>query len=96
MSTPPLAPRAALGGVITVWAVAAVAGVVAGVLAPQGGRALWLAIVLAGCVILSFAIQLASGRPEGFIRRVGIGSIGALLVLGVIGVGFGLAAIVAV
>ncbi|MDL9981065.1 hypothetical protein [Microbacterium candidum] len=96
MSTPQPAPRSALGGVIAVWIVAAVVGVVAGVLAPLGTRATWLAIVLGGCVILSFAIQLAAGRPDGFIRRVGMSVLGALLVLGVIGVGFGLAAIVAV
>lgn len=96
MSTSQPTMRASLGGILAVWIVAAIAGVLAGVFAPEGTRATWLAIVLAGCVILSFAVQLGSGRPDGFIRRVGMSAIGALLVLGVIGVAFGLAAIVAV
>jgi hypothetical protein len=96
MSTPPLVPRNTLGGIIAVWAVAAVAGVVVGILAPAGWRAAWLTIVLGAVIILSFAVQLAVGRPDGFLRRVSMSTIGALLVLGVIGVAFGLAGIVPV
>ena len=96
MSTPDLAPRGTFGGVIAVWIVSAVLGVVIGIFAPQEWRAAWLALALAGCLILAFAIQLAYGHSQRFIQRVAASALGALLVLGLISAGFGLAAIVAV
>jgi hypothetical protein len=96
MSAPELAPRGTLGGVIGVWVVSAVLGVVIGIVAPQEWRAAWLALALAGCLILSFAVQLWYGHSQRFIQRVAAGVLGSLLVLGLISAGFGLAAIVPV
>jgi len=96
MSTPPLAPRSSLWSIIAVWVVSAVAGIVIGFVVPPGHRAEWLTIALGGAIIVSFAVQLAPGRPEGFIRRVALSVVGALFVLGIIGIVFGLATVATV
>lgn len=94
VAVPELAPRRTLGGVIAVWVVAAVIGVLVGLLAGDEWRAQWLAVGLGGCLILAFAIQLWGGRSQGFTERVAASALGALLVMGVISLGFGLASIV--
>lgn len=94
MAVPELAPRRTLGGIVAVWVVAAVIGVLVGLLAGDEWRAQWLAVGLGGCLILAFAIQLWSGRSQGFTERVAAGVLGALVVMGVISLGFGLASIV--
>ena len=94
MATPELAPRRTIGGIVGVWIVAAVLGVAIGVFVPAEWRAAWLIVGLGGCVILSFVVQLAYGRSQGFTERVAAAVLGSLLVLGVISTGFGLATIV--
>ena len=96
MSTPDLAPLGTFGGVIAVWVVSALLGVAIGLLAPADWRAPWLALALAGCLILSFAVQLWYGHSQRFLQRVAASALGSLLVLGLISAGFGLAAIVPV
>ena len=54
----------------------------------------WLLVAFGGIVLLSFAVQLWYGRTQGFIFRVGGSTLGALLLMGVISVGFGLAALI--
>ncbi|WP_194410926.1 hypothetical protein [Microbacterium cremeum] len=94
MAVPELAPRRTFGGIVAVWVVAAVLAVVIGVLATQEWRAAWLGVGLGGCLILAFAVQLWSGRSQGFTERVAASIFGAVLVMGVISLGFGLAAVV--
>jgi hypothetical protein len=94
MSTPDLAPRRTYAGVAAVWVLAAVAGVLIGIFAPEQWRAQWIAVALGGCVIVSFAVQLWYGRSQAFIQRMALSSLGALVVLGVITIGFGLASLV--
>lgn len=94
MATPELAPRRTFGGVVAVWVIAALIGVSIGVLAPEEWRAAWLTVGLGGCLVLAFAIQLWFGRSQGFTERVAASVLGALLVMGVISLGFGLAAII--
>ncbi|WP_439591959.1 hypothetical protein [Microbacterium sp.] len=93
MATPQLAPRRTIGGLVIVWVAAAVIGVAVGILVSPAGRAAWLTVGMGVCVILSFAVQLWSGRSQGFTRRVAASSLGALFVLGVISLGFGLASL---
>lgn len=95
MSTPDLAPRRTLGGVIAVWVLALVAGVAIGVFVPAEWRAQWITVALGGCVIAAFAVQLWYGRSQAFIQRVAASVLGALIVLGLITAGFGLASVVA-
>lgn len=94
MVTPELAPRRTLGGVVAVWVVAAVMGVAIGVFVPAEWRGSWLIVGLGALLVLDFGIQLWFGRSQGFTERVAAGILGALLVLGLISAGFGLAAIV--
>lgn len=76
------------------WVTAAVAGTVVGAFVPLEWRAQWLLIALGGCMLLAFAVQLWFGRSQGFIERVAASVLGALLVMGIISLGFGLAAVV--
>ncbi len=94
MSLPDLAPRRTLAGVVAVWALAMVAGVAIGILVPAPWRAQWITVALGGCVIAAFAIQLWYGRSHAFIQRMAASVIGAVVVLGLITAGFGLASVV--
>ena len=94
VAIPELAPRRTFGGVVAVWLVAAVVAVVIGLFVADDQRAAWLAVGLGGCVVLAFAIQLGYGRSQGFTERVAASALGALVVMGIISLGFGLAAIV--
>lgn len=94
MAGPSLAPRRATGGVVSVWIAAAVIGLAIGLFVPADWRAAWLVVGMGGCLILAFTVQLAYGRSQGYIQRVAISVLGALVVMGVISLGFGLASIV--
>lgn len=94
VASPELAPRRTIGGIVAVWVVAALIGVAVGVFAGPEWQGAWLTIGLGGCLLLSFVVQLWYGRSQGFTQRVAASILGALLVLGVISLGFGLAAIV--
>lgn len=94
MTQPALAPRNAFVGVIVVWVVAFVATVAIGIFVPEEWRVPWLLVAFGGVVLLAFTVQLWYGRTQGFILRVGGSAIGALLLMGMISVGFGLAALI--
>lgn len=94
MTVPGLAPRSGLGGVVAVWVVAAAIAIVIGIAAPAESRGAWMPVGLAGCIILAFGVQLAHGHAEGFLRRVAASVLGALVVMGLIGLGLGLASLV--
>jgi hypothetical protein len=94
MAAPQLAPRRALGGVVAVWVVAALAAIAIGVFVPADWRAAWLIVALGGCVVLGFAVQLSYGRSQQFIERVAASVLGALLVMGVVSAGFGVAELI--
>lgn len=94
VTTPELAPRRTFGGIVAVWVVAAVIGVAVGLFAGPELRAVWLAVGLAACLVMAFVVQLSYGRSQGFTERVAAASLGALLVLGIISLGFGLAGVV--
>jgi len=94
MTTPELAPRSLFGGVIAVWVAGGLIAVAIGVFVPIDWRFAWLTVGLGACVLLAFAVQLGTGRSKGFIDRVAASVLGALLVMGVLSAGFGLAAII--
>lgn len=93
MSAPELAPRPAAIGVVLVWVVALLAAIAIAVFVPSQWQAHWFVLTLAGCLILAFAVQLAYGRSVGFIGRVGASALGALIALGLVSAGIGLASI---
>lgn len=93
MADPVLAPRSPFVGLVVTWAVAAVGAILIGVVAPDDLLMTWYAIGFGICVLLSFAVQLFRGETRGFILRVSAGSLGALLVMGIVSAGFGVAAL---
>ena len=94
MTVPDPARRRTLGSIVTVWAIAATIAIIVGIVAAPDARAAWLGVGLGGCVVAAFAVQLLHARPRGFIERVAASVLGAALVMGVISLGFGLAALV--
>lgn len=94
MTDPALAPRNAFVGVIGVWATAFVATVAIGIFVPEEWRVSWLLVGFGGAILLSFAVQLGYGRTQGFIFRVASSVTGALLLMGVVSIGFGIAALI--
>lgn len=93
MADPVLAPRSPFVGLIVTWAVAAVVAILIGVLAPAELLMMWYVIGFGFCLLLSFTLQLARGETRGFILRVSAGCLGALLVMGIVSAGFGVAAL---
>lgn len=66
-----------------IWLVAAVGAVLTGVLVAPADRLVWISLSLAGCTILTLAAQLSTGQKEGYVHRVTLSLVGAVLVLGV-------------
>ena len=63
-----------------------------GLLAPSALLMVWYLVGFGICVLLSFTVQLFRGETRGYILRVSAGSLGALLVMGIVSAGFGIAA----
>lgn len=61
--------RRQAASVIPVWLIALVGAIVIGVVSPRDEYFTWLGVVMAAAVIATFAFQLATGRPEGFVVR---------------------------
>jgi hypothetical protein len=64
-----------------VWVLSAIAGVVIVVLAAPADRPGLLSLALAGAVVLTFGIQLATADRRGFTTRVTVSAVGAFAVL---------------
>ncbi len=94
MVAPELAPRRTIGGIVAVWVVSVVIATAVGVFVGHEWRAVWLVAGLGLCLILSFGVQLWYGRSQGFTQRVAASTLGAMMVMGMISLGFGLASIV--
>ena len=67
--------------VVPVWLAAVAAAVVIGVTSAPGTYVTWLAVALAAAVIVTFFIQLAIQRKEGFVVRAMASITGAVVVL---------------
>lgn len=93
MSEPALAPRNAFHGVIAVWIASLAVAVTLGIVLPEEIRVGWLLIAFGGIVLLSFAVQLAYGRAQGFIVRMAGSVVGALVAMGLVSAVFGVAAL---
>ncbi|WP_337006945.1 MULTISPECIES: hypothetical protein [unclassified Microbacterium] len=94
MTDPALAPRNAFAGVVGVWVTAFLATVAIGIFVPEEWRIPWLLVGFGGAILLSFAVQLWYGRTQGFIFRVAGSVMGALLLMGLVSIGFALAALI--
>jgi hypothetical protein len=56
--------------------------VLTGVFSARGQELAWIGLSLAGCTIVTLGVQLATGRKEGYVKRVTTSIVGAVLVLG--------------
>src|SRR6478736_5122912 len=72
--------------VIPVWVAALVGAIVVGIAAP-GSAFVWLPVVMAAAILLTFVIQLGLSRKEGLVSRIVASLAGALLILVVATVG---------
>jgi hypothetical protein len=68
--------------VAVVWVLSAICVLLVGLLSDPGQYLAWLGLSAAGCTIVTLCIQLASGRPEGYVNRVTGSIVGAVVVLG--------------
>jgi len=93
MSEPALAPRSAFRGMVAVWIASLVVAVALGFVLPEEDRVGWLLIAFGAIVLVSFAVQLAHGRAQGFIVRMAGSVVGALMIMGAVSGVFGLAAL---
>jgi hypothetical protein len=93
MSQPQLAPRSPVIGIAAVWILSALIAVAVGIVAPLDQRVGWLCVGLGITLIAAFAVQIFSAPAQGFIGRMGASMLGALVVMGLVSAGFGLAAL---
>lgn len=68
-------------GIGIVWILAAVGAVLSLLLLPQEHRLEGVVLTMAGCVIVTFAVQLAAGKPAGYLIRAMLSIVGALVIL---------------
>ena len=72
-----------IASVVPVWILVAVATVIVALNSPGVEFFTWLSIVLAGAIILTFCVQLAIRRKEGFNGRLSLSAGGAFLIVAV-------------
>jgi len=65
-----------------VWLLAVVCAVLTGLFSVPNEELAWTSLSLAGCTIVTLALQLATGRKEGYVNRVTMSVVGAVVVLG--------------
>ena len=66
---------------VTVWVLSAVAGAMVVALADRDERPGLLSLALAGAVVLSFCIHLATADRRGFVTRLMTSTLGAFAIL---------------
>lgn len=69
--------------VLPVWVASVIAAVIIGAVSPPDERVTWLAIAFAAAIIVTFFIQLAIQRKEGFVLRAIASVSGSVIVLAV-------------
>jgi uncharacterized membrane protein len=93
MTGPVLVPRSSSAGVFLTWGIAAVIAVAIGSFVAPGERSGAFAVGAGVCLLVAFAVNLWSGRAEGFIVRTAASAAGGVVVIGLISIVFGLASI---
>jgi hypothetical protein len=67
--------------VVPVWLLSLIGALIIGVTAAPEMRVTWLAITLAGAIVLTFVIQIAIQRKERFVARATASIVGSLAVV---------------
>jgi hypothetical protein len=71
-----------MASIIPVWVLSVVGSVIVGTLVPEDKYFDALPPILAICIVVTFSIQLAIQRKEGFVNRVVVSVAGAVVILG--------------
>lgn len=66
-----------------VWVLAVVCSVIIGLLSARGQEIAWIGLTLAACTIATLAVQIGTGRKEGYVSRMTASIVGAVVVLAV-------------
>jgi hypothetical protein len=69
--------------IVSVWILTAAGAVAVGIFSPRDQYYTWIPIVLAGAIIVTFCIQLAIQRKEGFVSRVMASIVVSLVILAI-------------
>lgn len=77
-----LTPTMRWTSVVGVWVAALVAAVLIGVFAGRHAYLGWLGIAMAGVVLVSMCVQLATQEKRGFVIRMGASLAGSFVILG--------------
>ena len=72
-----------IASVLPVWILVALATITVAVVTPGFEFFTWLSIVLAASVVLTFCVQLAIRRKEGFNGRLSLSAGGSFLIVAV-------------
>ena len=72
-------------GIVVVWVLAVLSAVLIAVFSTQETRMSWVSLGLAGCTIVTLAIQIAQGQKDGYVSRV-ISSISGAVVVYVVAI----------
>lgn len=72
-----------VASILPVWILVIVGAILVGLISPADDYYTWLPIVLAGSLILTFAIQLAVPRKDGLVTRIMTSAVGSVLILAV-------------
>jgi len=75
---------------VAVWVLAVIGAVLTGFFAPPGETLAWVGLTLVGCTLTTLCLQLATGRKDGYVVRVTMSVVGAVVVLGAATVWFAL------
>ena len=67
-------------GIVVVWVLAVLSAVLIAVFSAQENRISWMSLGLAGCTIVTLAIQIALGQKDGYVSRVISSISGAVIV----------------
>lgn len=70
-----------LASIIPIWILVLVAAVIVGVTSTGQQYFTWLPIVLGATIIVTFVVQLSLRQKEGFVGRLVLSTVGALVIL---------------
>ncbi|AND15877.1 hypothetical protein [Rathayibacter tritici] len=70
-------------GIGVVWVLALLGSAVTLTVSAAESRQLWLALTFGGCVLATFAVQLAVARAEGYLLRAMTSIVGAMALIAV-------------
>ena len=72
-----------LASIIPIWVLVLCAAVVIGLVSTGYEYFTWLPIALGATIVLTFVVQLSLRKKEGFVARLVLSTVGALVILAV-------------